>query len=205
MTETNRSRVGRRITLTGGIASGKSAVADRLAERGAIIIDSDVLARQVVAPGTPGLDAIAERFGTGVLRPDGSLDRPALGRIVFADPSARRDLEAITHPLIRERADALRAGAPEGAVVIDVIPLLVEAGLADQFDEIIVVDAPDDVRLARLTRRDSFSREEARARLAAQAARAERLAVADHIVENTGTMAELAASVDDLWGHLTGG
>lgn len=205
MTETNRSRVGRRIALTGGIASGKSAVADRLAERGAIIIDSDVLARQVVAPGTPGLDAIAERFGTGVLRPDGSLDRPALGRIVFADPSARRDLEAITHPLIRERADALRAGAPEGAVVIDVIPLLVEAGLADQFDEIIVVDAPDDVRLARLTRRDSFSREEARARLAAQAARAERLAVADHIVENTGTMAELAASVDDLWGHLTGG
>ena len=192
----------RRIALTGGIASGKSSVADLLAERGAVIIDSDVSAREVVAPGTPGLAAIVERFGEGVLRADGALDRPALGAIVFADPAARADLEAITHPRIRARADALRVAAPEGAVVIDVIPLLVEVGLAGRFDEVIVVDVPEEVQVERLRRRDGFTRDEAMARLAAQASRDDRLAVADHVVDNTGTPAELEASVDALWRRL---
>lgn len=193
----------KRIALTGGIASGKSSVADLLAERGAVIIDSDVSAREVVEPGTPGLAAIVERFGEGVLRDDGALDRPALGAIVFADPAARADLEAMTHPRIRARADALRVAAPEGAVVIDVIPLLVEVGLAGRFDEVIVVDVPEEVQVERLRRRDGFTRDEAMARLAAQASRDDRLAVADHVVDNTGTRAELEASVDALWRRLT--
>lgn len=191
--------------MTGGIASGKSAVADLLAQRGAVIIDSDVLAREVVAPGTPGLAAIADRFGPQILREDGSLDRPALGAIVFTDPDARAALEAITHPRIRARADELRAAAPAGAVVIDVIPLLVEANLVDRFDEVIVVDVPEEVQVERLRRRDGFTRDEAMARLAAQASRDDRLAVADHVVDNTGSLAELEASVDRLWGKLTRG
>lgn len=191
--------------MTGGIASGKSAVADLLAQRGAVIIDSDVLAREVVAPGTPGLAAIADRFGPQILREDGSLDRPALGAIVFTDPDARAALEAITHPRIRARADELRAAAPAGAVVIDVIPLLVEANLVDRFDEVIVVDVPEEVQVERLRRRDGFTRDEAMARLAAQASRDDRLAVADHVVDNTGSLAELEASVDRLWAKLTRG
>lgn len=191
--------------MTGGIASGKSAVADLLAQRGAVIIDSDVLAREVVAPGTPGLAAIADRFGPQILREDGSLDRPALGAIVFTDPDARAALEAITHPRIRARADELRAAAPAGAVVIHVIPLLVEANLVDRFDEVIVVDVPEEVQVERLRRRDGFTRDEAMARLAAQASRDDRLAVADHVVDNTGSLAELEASVDRLWGKLTRG
>ncbi len=192
-----------RIALTGGIASGKSAVADLLAERGAVIIDADVLARAVVEPGTPGLAAIVERFGAGVLAADGSLDRPALGRIVFADPDARADLEAITHPAIRARARALRAAAPDGSVVIDVIPLLVEAGLADGFDTVIVVDADPDTQLRRLRSRDGFTAQEAGQRLAAQASRADRLAVADLVVPNTGDLADLRREVDQVWRRLT--
>lgn len=192
-----------RIALTGGIASGKSAVADLLAERGAVIIDADVLARAVVEPGTPGLAAIVERFGAGVLAADGSLDRPALGRIIFADPDARADLEAITHPAIRARARALRAAAPEGSVVIDVIPLLVEAGLADGFDTVIVVDADPDTQLRRLRSRDGFTAQEAGQRLAAQASRADRLAVADLVVPNTGDLADLRREVDQVWRRLT--
>lgn len=193
----------KKVALTGGIASGKSAVADLLAQRGAVIIDADVLAREVVAPGTPGLAAIAERFGQDVLRPDGSLDRPALGAIVFADAGARADLEALTHPRIRARADELRAAASPDAVVIDVIPLLVEAGLAGRFDEVVVVDVPSQVQVERLRARDGFTHDEAMARLAAQASRGERLAVADHVVDNTGDRAGLAASVDRLWERLT--
>ena len=192
-----------RIALTGGIASGKSAVADLLAERGAVIIDADVLARAVVEPGTPGLAAIVERFGAAVLAADGSLDRPALGRIIFADPDARADLEAITHPAIRARARALRAAAPEGSVVIDVIPLLVEAGLADGFDTVIVVDADPDTQLRRLRSRDGFTAQEAGQRLAAQASRADRLAVADLVVPNTGDLADLRREVDQAWRRLT--
>ncbi|WP_246227099.1 dephospho-CoA kinase [Propioniciclava coleopterorum] len=192
-----------RIALTGGIASGKSAVADLLAERGAIIIDADVLAREVVEPGTPGLDAIEARFGAGVLTPDGALDRAALGRIVFADPDARADLESITHPAIRERAEWLRAAAPPGSVVIDVIPLLVEAGLAGRFDTVVVVDTDEETQLARLRARNGLSREDALARLDAQASRERRLAAADLVVENTGDLDALRRRVAVLWGELT--
>ncbi|HRL50360.1 MAG TPA: dephospho-CoA kinase [Propioniciclava sp.] len=191
-----------RIALTGGIASGKSAVADLLARHGAVIIDSDVLAREVVALGTPGLDAIAERFGPGVLAADGSLDRAALGRIVFADPEARTALEGITHPAIRERSEWLREHAPEGAIVIDVIPLLVEAGLAERYDTVIVVDADEDTQLRRLMARSGLTREEAELRIAAQASRRRRRTVADEVVVNDGDRAELEARVDALWQRL---
>lgn len=193
----------KKVALTGGIASGKSAVADLLAARGAVIVDSDVLAREVVAPGTPGLAAVVERFGAGVLHEDGSLNRPALGAIVFADDDARADLNAITHPRIRARADELRAAAPAGAVVVDVIPLLVEANLVGRFDEVIVVDVPEEVQVERLRRRDGFTRDEAMARLAAQASREDRRAIATHVVDNTGSRVELEASVDRLWRRLT--
>jgi dephospho-CoA kinase len=194
--------VATRIALTGGIASGKSAVADLLARHGAVIIDSDVLAREVVALGTPGLDAIAERFGPGVLAADGSLDRAALGRIVFADPEARTALEGITHPAIRERSEWLREHAPEGAIVIDVIPLLVEAGLAERYDTVIVVDADEDTQLRRLMARSGLTREEAELRIAAQASRRRRRTVADEVVVNDGDRAELEARVDALWQRL---
>lgn len=193
------------IALTGGIASGKSAVADLLAAKGAVLVDSDVLAREVVAPGTPGLAAVVQRFGEGILRPDGALDRPALGAIVFADPDARADLEAITHPRIRARAGELRAEAPAGVVVIDVIPLLVEGGLSGRFDEVIVVDVPEEVQVERLRRRDGFTRDEAMARLAAQASREDRLAVADHVIDNSGDTDALAEQVDRLWDALRRG
>ncbi len=194
----------RQIGLTGGIASGKSAVAGRLAELGAVIIDSDVLAREVVQPGTPGLAAVVARFGSGVLAADGSLDRAALGAVVFADPQARAALEAIIHPAVRARAAALSAAAPAGAVVVQVIPLLVEAGLADAFDQVVVVDVDPDLQMERLQRRNRYSREEAAARIAAQAPRDVRLAQADVVIENSGTLAELYAQVDRFWAALTG-
>ncbi|MCE1173421.1 MAG: dephospho-CoA kinase [Propionibacteriales bacterium] len=194
----------RQIGLTGGIASGKSAVAERLAELGAVIIDSDVLAREVVQPGTSGLAAVVDRFGAGVLAADGSLDRPALGAIVFADPQARASLEAIIHPAVRARAAELSATAPAGAVVVQVIPLLVEAGLADGFDQVVVVDVDPDLQLERLQRRNGYSREEAAARVAAQAPRDVRLAQADVVIENNGTLPELYAQVDRFWADVTG-
>ncbi len=192
----------RRIALTGGIASGKSTVAQLLAERGAVIVDSDVLAREVVEPGTPGLAAIRARFGDGVIDASGRLNRPALGAIVFADPDARRDLEAITHPAIRTRAEELRAAAPPGAVVVDVIPLLVEAGLVDRFDLVIVVDVPPEVQHHRIRIRDGLSDADAHARLRSQAAREARLAVADEVIENSGDLADLEEQVDHLWARL---
>lgn len=150
----------RSIALTGGIGSGKSTVADLLAANGAVIIDSDVLAREVVEPGTDGLAAVVERFGDGVLTEDGSLDRPALGRLVFADDGARADLNAIVHPRVRARARELRAAAlasDPDAVVIDVIPLLVETGLADRFDVVIVVDVPVAAQVERVMARNGLT------------------------------------------------
>lgn len=194
--------VTRRIALTGGIASGKSAVAEMLAERGAVIIDADVVAREVVRPGSRGLAAIVERFGDGVLTPEGTLDRAALGRIVFADPAARADLEAITHPAIRARAEALRAHAAADAVVIDVIPLLIEAGLVEGFDLVIVVDADPAVQLGRVRARDGFTAAEAQSRLSAQASRTDRLAVADLVVANSGDLDDLRREVDQVWERL---
>ena len=187
------------VGLTGGIASGKSTVAELLAAHGAVIIDSDRLAREVVEPGTAGLAAVVDRFGTGVLAADGSLDRAALGRIVFADPSARADLEAIVHPLVRARAAGLAASAPAGAVVVQMIPLLVETGQAGNFDQVVVVDVEPAVQLDRLQQRDGFSPAEATARVAAQAPRELRLRAADVVIDNSGSPEQLADAVERLW------
>lgn len=191
--------------LTGGIASGKSAVAQRLAARGAVIIDADVLAREVVAPGTPGLAAVVERFSPAVLNAEGGLDRARLGEIVFADASARRDLEAIVHPLVRAEAARLseeaRADRPD-VVVVQVIPLLVETGQAAAFECCVVVDVEPAVQLARLRARSGLSARAARARIAAQASRADRLAAATWVVDNNGTPDDLDQQVVRLWNHL---
>jgi dephospho-CoA kinase len=187
------------VGLTGGIASGKSSVATLLAERGAVIIDADVLAREVVAKGTPLLSHVAERFGGAVLAADGSLDRAALGRIVFADPSARHDLEALIHPAVRRRAAQLQAEAPDGAVVVHVIPLLVETGQAGSFDHVIVVDVPESTQVERFRGRDGVDADAAAARIAAQASRAERLAAADIVIDNSGSPDDLVRQVDDAW------
>lgn len=192
------------VGLTGGIASGKTAVADLLAERGAVIVDADVLAREVVEPGTPALAAIEERFGCDVLRADGTLDRPALGRIVFSDAAARADLNAIVHPAVRRRAAELTAAAPKGSVVVQVIPLLVETGQQASFDLLVVVDVAPAVQLERLVRRDGLSMSDARARVAAQASREARLAAADVVIDNSGGPADLIPQVDALWERLAG-
>lgn len=191
------------IGLTGGIASGKSTVAARLAERGAVIIDADQLAREVVAPGTAGLRAVTARFGEQILTAEGQLDRPALGRIVFGDADARADLEAIIHPAVRSRAAALTAAAPPDAVVVQVIPLLVETGQGQAFDQVWVVDVAPEIQMRRVQQRDGLSEAEAAARLAAQASRAERLAVADVVLHNDGSPAELRGEVDRAWESLT--
>lgn len=173
-----------RIGLTGGIASGKSTVADILAECGAVIIDSDLLAREVVEPGTDGLARIVRRFGDRVIT-DGRLDRAALGRIVFSDPGARRELEAIIHPAVRSRARELEAAAGGDAVVVQMIPLLVETGQQDDFDAVIVVDVPEHVQRERLMVRNGMSAEDADARIAAQATRDQRNAAATVVIDNS--------------------
>lgn len=187
------------VALTGGIASGKSTVAGLLADHGALVIDSDVLAREVVAPGTPGLAAIVERFGPGVLAVDGSLDRARLGEIVFGDEQARADLNAITHPLVRSRRAELMAAAPRGSIVVSVIPLLVETGLAGSFDAVVVVDLPSELQVARLQARNGFDLAAAQARVLAQASRADRLAAATWVIDNSGSQEQLRIQVDALW------
>ena len=194
----------RRIALTGGIASGKTMVADELARRGAIIIDSDILAREVVEPGTPGLRAIVERFGEDILNGDGTLDRARLGGIIFSNDEARADLNAIVHPLVRKRSDELAAQAPDDAVVIHVIPLLVETGLNRTFDGIIVVDVPASTQVRRLMRRNSLEMDDAWARVRAQASRQDRVEVADWVIDNSGDEASTLRQVDDLWRELSG-
>lgn len=190
------------VALTGGIASGKTTVANLLAEHGALLIDSDQLAREVVEPGTPGLAQVVTRFGEQVLTQAGSLDRQALGDIVFADAAARADLNAIIHPLVRRRRAELIAQAAADQIVVSVIPLLVETGLVDQFDAVVVVDVPSQTQVARLVRRNDISPEQAQARLDAQASRAERLAAADWVVTNSGSRAELEAQVERLWSQM---
>ncbi len=196
------SDVARRVGLTGGVASGKSTVSAILAELGAVVIDADVLAREVVAPGTKGLAAVVEEFGPEVLGPDGGLDRPRLGALVFADPGRRRALEAIIHPLVRARAAELEAAAPPGTLVVHDIPLLAETGQAGGFDAVVVVDVPPEVQVDRMVRIRGMSEDEARARIAAQAAREDRLAVATYVVDNTGSLEELRARVEEVYAAL---
>lgn len=191
-----------RVGLTGGIASGKTAVSDLLSDHGAVVIDADLLAREVVEPGTPGLAAIIERFGDDILTEDGRLDRAALGRLVFADVGARRDLEAIIHPAVRARSAAIEAAAEEGAVVVHVIPLLVETGQQDAFDVVVVVDVDGARQLDRLRRRDGLDPAAAGARIAAQSARQERLAAADVVIDNNADAEVLRRQIDRLWVDL---
>lgn len=193
-----------RVGLTGGIASGKSSVSRILAELGAVVIDADQLARDVVARGTPGLARVVEAFGPQVLTPEGDLDRPAVGRLVFADEEARRTLEGIVHPLVFERYAALEEGAPAGALVVHDIPLLAESGRAKGFDAVIVVDAPREVQVERMLRDRGMSTEDAEARIAAQATREQRLALATHVIDNTGSLEELRARVEEVHAALVG-
>jgi dephospho-CoA kinase len=193
-----------RVGLTGGIGSGKSTVSALLADRGAVVIDYDLLAREVVEVGSPALTQIAQRFGPGVLAPDGTLDRPALGAIVFDDHEARLDLEAITHPAIGRLAWARDEAAPEGSIVVHDHPLLVESGLAPLMDFVVVVDLPEDIQLDRLVRLRGMSIDDARSRVAAQASRADRRAAADVVIDNSGTPADLVEAVDALWTRLRG-
>ena len=191
-----------RVGLTGGIASGKSLVAAELAARGAIIIDADVLAREVVEPGTPGLAAIIERFGPQVLT-DGRLDRAHLAEIVFADPAARRDLERIVHPVVRARAAELERAAGSAAVVVHVIPLLVETGQQGNFDLVVTIDVDHETQIQRMMARNGSSRAAAESRIAAQAAREDRRAAADVVLDNSGDVAQLKDQIDALWAVLT--
>ena len=187
-----------RIGLTGGIGSGKSTVAGLLAARGAVVVDADRIAREVVEAGTPGLAAVTDAFGDGVLAADGSLDRPALAAIVFTDPEARARLDAIVHPLVRERSVELIAGAPADAVLVNDVPLLVETGQAGTYDLVLVVEADLATRLTRLVER-GLTEEDARARIGSQATDEQRRAVADVVLDNSGSREELADQVARFW------
>jgi dephospho-CoA kinase len=186
-----------RIGLTGGIASGKSAVAERFIELGVPVIDADAAARAVVAPGKPGLSEVIKRFGGGVIGENGELDRRAMRDLIFNDPAARRDLEGILHPLIRADME-LSAEAAAGPYIVMAIPLLVEGNTRDRVDRILLVDVDEAVQLQRLMARDRCSLEQARAIVATQASRSARLAVADDVLPNSGTVTELRQAVDGL-------
>jgi dephospho-CoA kinase len=188
-----------RVGLSGGIGSGKSAVSSRLRERGAVVVDADALAREVVAPGTPGLAAVVGEFGTGLLLPDGSLDRPALGQRVFADPEARRRLEGIVHPLVGQRTAELITAAPPGAVVVHDVPLLVEKRMGAAYHLVVIVAAPAGTRVARLVGLRGMAEADARARIGAQADDAARRAAADVWLDNSGDLTSLGDRVDALW------
>lgn len=194
-----------RIGLTGGIAAGKSVVARRFTELGAVVVDADELARLVVQPGTSGYDEVVAAFGHQVVAPDGRLDRDALGRLVFADEGARHRLEAIVHPQVRRLAaerEAAAAAADPAAVVVHDIPLLVETGQADSFGVVVVVAAPASLRVDRLVRLRGMPRPDAEARVAAQATDDEREAAADVVLDGTGSDENLRAQVDALWARL---
>ncbi len=193
--------------LTGGIGSGKSTVSRALAEHGAVVIDADLIAREVVAPGTPGLAAVIAEFGTSVQGADGSLDRQALGKVVFADDAARARLSAILHPLIGARSAQLWAAAEAAGteVLVHDVPLLVESGLEDSYDEVIVVDVPPETQLDRLVRLRGMDPAEAQQRIAAQATREQRLAAATQVIVNDGSLDDLAAAVHALWNTLLPG
>ncbi|MET7481363.1 dephospho-CoA kinase [Streptomyces sp. NPDC005648] len=191
-----------KVGLTGGIGAGKSEVSRLLVERGAVLIDADRIAREVVAPGTPGLAAVVEAFGEDVLTDDGSLDRPKLGSIVFADPEQLAVLNSIVHPLVGRRSRELEEAAAEDAVVVHDVPLLAENGLAPLYDVVIVVDADAETQLDRLVRLRGMTEEDARARMAAQASREQRRAIADVVIDNDVPLEELERRVKDVWADL---
>jgi dephospho-CoA kinase len=187
--------------LTGGIGSGKSTVADLLRRRGAVVIDADAIAREVVEPGMPALRALVERFGGEILRADGTLDRPALARLAFVDDESRQALEAITHPAIGEEFLRRVAAAEPGTVVVHDVPLRVESKRGFDYGAVIVVEAPREVRLERLESR-GVPREDAEARMAAQATDEERRAVATWVIDNAGELADLERQIDAIWPDL---
>ncbi|ARF54813.1 dephospho-CoA kinase [Streptomyces gilvosporeus] len=191
-----------KVGLTGGIGAGKSEVSRLLASYGAVIVDADKIAREVVEPGTPGLAAVVEEFGDGVLAPDGTLDRPKLGGIVFADPDKLKALNAIVHPLVGVRSAELEASAGPDAVVVHDVPLLTENGLAPLYDLVVVVDADPGTQLDRLVRLRGMAADEAKSRMAAQATREQRLAVADLVIDNDGPLEALEPQVREVWERL---
>ena len=203
-TTTGRDRSAVTVALTGGIGAGKSTVARLLADRGALVVDADAIAREVVEPGQPALQEIEKAFGGAVIDADGRLDRAALADIVFGDESARLRLNAITHPRIAARSAELLASAPTDAVVVYDMPLLVEQGpeALKGWDAIIVVDAPDDIRLTRLRAR-GMNETDARARMARQVSREDRLSHADYVIDNAGDSDDLGRQIDRLWERLT--
>ncbi|MFG3129490.1 dephospho-CoA kinase [Streptomyces tendae] len=191
-----------KVGLTGGIGAGKSEVSRLLVEHGAVLIDADRIAREVVAPGTPGLAAVVAAFGEDVLAEDGTLDRPKLGSIVFADPDRLAVLNGIVHPLVGERSRALEEAAAEDAVVVHDVPLLTENGLAPLYDLVVVVDAAPATQLDRLVRLRGMTEQDARARMAAQATREQRREIADLVVDNDVPLDELRRRVKEVWDEL---
>ncbi|MFI2028454.1 dephospho-CoA kinase [Streptomyces buecherae] len=191
-----------KLGLTGGIGAGKSEVSRLLASYGAVVIDSDKIAREVVEPGTPGLAAVVAEFGEEILDSEGRLDRPKLGSIVFADPQRLAALNAIVHPLVRDRSAELESEAGADSIVVHDVPLLTENGLAPLFDLVLVVDASPQTQLDRLVRLRGMTEEEARSRMAAQATREQRKAVADLIVDNDGPLEALEPQVRKVWEQL---
>ncbi|MFB6824497.1 dephospho-CoA kinase [Streptomyces virginiae] len=192
-----------KVGLTGGIGAGKSEVSRLLAGYGAIVVDADRIAREVVEPGTPGLAAVVAAFGESVLTAEGTLDRPKLGSIVFADPAKLRTLNSIVHPLVGARSAELEAAAGPDAIVVHDVPLLTENGLAPLYDLVVVVDATPTTQLARLTALRGMAEEEARARMATQATREQRLAVATLVIDNDGPLEALEPQVRKVWDELT--
>ncbi|MDW8807785.1 dephospho-CoA kinase [Streptomyces scabiei] len=191
-----------KVGLTGGIGAGKSEVSRLLVECGAVLIDADRIAREVVAPGTPGLAAVVETFGEDVLAPDGGLDRPRLGSLVFADPAKLAALNAIVHPLVGVRSRELEESAAEDSVVVHDVPLLAENGLAPLYDLVVVVDVAPETQLDRLLRLRGMTEEDARARMAAQATREKRLEIADVVIDNDVPLDELRLRVREVWADL---
>ncbi|MET9547886.1 dephospho-CoA kinase [Streptomyces sp. NPDC006627] len=191
-----------KVGLTGGIGAGKSEVSRLFVSSGAVLIDADKIAREVVEPGTPGLAAVVEAFGREVLAPDGSLDRPRLGAIVFADAGKLAALNAIVHPLVGDRSAELERSAPGDAVVVHDVPLLTENGLAPLYDVVVVVDASPETQLDRLVRLRGMSEDDARARMAAQATREKRLEIADIVIDNDGPLEGLQERVAEVWAEL---
>lgn len=191
-----------KVGLTGGIGVGKSEVSRLLVEHGAVLIDADRIAREVVAPGTPGLAAVVEAFGENVLTEDGGLDRPRLGSIVFADPERLAVLNSIVHPLVGARSRELESAAPEDAVVVHDVPLLAENALAALYDLVVVVDASPGTQLDRLVRLRGMTEQDARARMAAQATREKRLEIADVVIDNDVPLEELRERVREVWADL---